>query len=73
MVNTKNDGRKIPREALEYLRKLSIKLWRKGKEVKEIAEDFEVSLTAVYNWINIYKKEGMKGLKRSFSGCIRRS
>ena len=32
------------------------------KKVKDIAHDFGVGLTAVYNWINIYEMKGINGL-----------
>lgn len=64
MINNKKDGRSIKRETLEHLRKQAIKLWREDKKVKDIAHDFGVGLTAVYGWINIYKRNGLNGLNR---------
>ena len=60
----KRDGRKISRDALEHLRKHAIRLWKKDKEVKEIANNFDVSEAAVYKWIVCYKKKGFSGLKQ---------
>lgn len=60
----KEDGRKIPREAMEYMRIQSIKLWKEKKEIKDIAEFFGVTLDAVYKWIRKYKAKGLKALKR---------
>jgi transposase len=59
----KEDGRKIPRQALEYMRLQSIKLYKQGKEIKEISEFFGITLDAVYKWIRKYKIEGKKGLR----------
>lgn len=60
----KGDGRKIQRGTLEYLRKRAILLLKEGKKIKDIADEFGLSLTAVYNWKNTYQKEGMSGLKQ---------
>lgn len=62
MIKNKKDGRNIKRETLEHLRKQAIKLWKEDKKVKDIAHDFGVGLTAVYNWINTYQKKGLSGL-----------
>src|SRR3989338_6803652 len=63
MKNKKRDGRQIPRDVLEHLRMRAVELKQKGKKVKNIAEDFGVTLKAVYNWINLHKKKGLVGLK----------
>ena len=60
----KKDGRSITRETLEYLRNQSIKLWKKGKSIEDISEFCGVHFTVVYKWIRVYKKNGLKGLKR---------
>lgn len=60
----KSDGRKIQRGTLEYLRKRAILLLKGGKKIKDIADEFGFSLTAVYNWKNTYQKKGMSGLKQ---------
>lgn len=62
MAKKRKDGRSIKRETLEHLRKQAIKLWKEDKKVKDIAHDFGVGLTAVYNWINTYKRKGLYGL-----------
>ena len=59
----KSDGRKIPRDALEHLRFQAIKLWKKGKDIKEISEFFGVTLDAVYKWIKKYKQKGKESLR----------
>jgi len=64
VINNKKDGRSIKRDTLEHLRKQAIKLWKEDKKVKDIAHDFGVGLTAVYNWINTYKKKGLNGLNQ---------
>lgn len=60
----RSDGRSISRETLEYLRKQSIKLWKKKKSIDDIAGFCGVHFTAVYKWIRIYKQKGEGGLKR---------
>lgn len=59
----KGDGRKIPRQALEYMRLQSINLYKQGKEIKEISEFFGVTIDAVYKWIKKYKQRGKDSLK----------
>ena len=60
----KKDGRSIHRDTLEYLRLRSIKLWKTGKDMRDIASDFGVSLSAVYSWIHKYKANGLHSLKK---------
>lgn len=60
----KKDGRSISRETLQYLRKQAIKLWKKGKNILDIADFCGVHYTVVYKWIRIYKQKGFNGLKR---------
>lgn len=64
MAKNKKDGRSIKRETLEHLRKQAIKLWKEDKKAKDIAHNFGVGLTAVYNWINTYQKKGLSGLNK---------
>lgn len=59
------DGRQISRDVLEYLRMRAVALWKKGKKRQDIAEDFGVGKSAVYNWIAEYKERGLKALKRT--------
>lgn len=63
----KEDGRKIPRDAMEHFRFQAIKLWKKKKKVKEIAEFFGVTIDAVYKWIRKYKQKGLNGLKKKMA------
>lgn len=63
-MNNEKDGRSIKRDALEHLRKRAVKLWKENKKVKDIAHDFGVGLTAVYNWIDVYKRRGFTGLNQ---------
>ena len=66
----KSDGRSISRETLEYLRKQSVALWKKGKSIEDISEFCGVHFTAVYKWIRIYKQKGFDGLnKRKAKGA----
>lgn len=61
------DGRKIPRDTLEYLRKQAIRLWKKKKHVSVIADFCGVTVDAVYKWIRKYKTSGQKSLKRKYA------
>jgi len=60
----KIDGRSISRETLEYLRKQSIRLWKKNRDIEDIADFCGVHFTVVYKWVRIYRQKGFKGLKR---------
>jgi len=60
----KRDGRNISRGTLEYLRNQSIRLWKKNKDIEDIADFCGVHYTSVYKWIRIYKQKGFNGLKR---------
>jgi transposase len=62
-MKSHKDGRSISRDALEHLRMRGIALWKKGKKVSDIADDFGVTKSAVYGWIKTYKKKGNAGLK----------
>lgn len=59
----KEDGRKIPRQALEYIRLQSVTLYKQGKEIREISEFFGVTIDAVYKWIKKYKQKGKNSLR----------
>lgn len=60
----KRDGRSISRETLEYLRKQSIRLWKRDKSVDDISDFCGVHFTVVYKWVRLYKQKGLGGLKR---------
>jgi len=59
----KRDGRKIPRDAMEYMRMQSVRLFKEGKTADEIAEFFGVTIDAVYKWKRKHKEKGITGLK----------
>ena len=59
----KRDGRAIPRDAMEYMRMQSVRLFKEGKRADEIAEFFGVTVDAVYKWKRKHKETGIKGLK----------
>jgi len=63
-MKNKKDGRSINRDVLEHLRMRAIQLWHKDKKVKDIAADFGVTLSAVYEWVKDYKKGGFVALKK---------
>ena len=56
------DARKLPASAQEEKRKLAIKLWKKDKLIKDIAEIVEVTPKAVGGWIKRYQAGGMSAL-----------
>lgn len=59
----KEDARKLPPSAQEEKRKLAIKLWKKGHQIKDAAETVGVSSQAVSGWVKRYKAEGASALK----------
>lgn len=62
------DARKLPGSAQEEKRKLAIKLWKKNKLLKDIAEIVEVTPKAVGGWIKRYQSEGMSSLRSQKRG-----
>lgn len=60
----KRDGRNIPRDAMEYMRMQSVRLFKEGKRAEEIAEFFGVTVDAVYKWKRKHKEKGIEGLKK---------
>lgn len=59
----KRDGRNIPRDAMEYMRMQSIRLFKEGKRADEIADFFGVTIDAVYKWKRKHKEKGVEGLR----------
>lgn len=60
----KGDGRNIPRDAMEYMRIQSVRLFKEGKRADEIADFFGVTVDAVYKWKRKHKEGGVELLKR---------
>lgn len=60
----KEDGRSIPREALESYRFRTIQLHKEGKQINEIAYFFGVHRGSVSRWITLFKRNGKHVLKR---------
>lgn len=56
-------SRKRDRQALEQRRFKAIKLHKKGFSQYQIAKQLGVSFEAVSNWVELYKQQGLKGLK----------
>ena len=57
------DARKLPPAAQEEKRKLAIRLWKRGVQIKQVAETVGVSAQAVSGWIKRYKAGGFSALK----------
>lgn len=56
-------SRKRDRQALERRRFKAMQLHKKGFSQYRIAKNLGVSFEAVSNWVEIYQKQGLKGLK----------
>ena len=56
-------SRKRDRQALEQRRFKAIKLHNKGFSQYRVAKQLGVSFEAVSNWVEIYRKHGINGLK----------
>ena len=62
------DARKLPPAAQEEKRKLAIRLWKRGVQIKQVAETVGVSAQAVSGWIKRYKAGGFSALKSKRRG-----
>jgi transposase-like protein len=54
---------KRDRKLLEQRRLQVVRLYRKGQTQYQIAKQLGVSFEAVSNWVELYKKRGLNGLK----------
>ncbi len=59
----KEDARKLTKQSQEQLRKQAIRLRKKGKTFKEIAEIVGVNDNTVWKWWKKYQAEGANALK----------
>ena len=64
----KIDARKLSSEVQEEKRKQAIRLHKKGKPYKEIAELVEVHFETIGKWVRAYRAEGMKALSSQVRG-----
>ena len=62
------DARKLSSEVQEEKRKQAIRLHKKGKPYKEIAELVEVHFETIGKWVRAYRAEGMKALSSQVRG-----
>ena len=62
------DARKLSPPAQEEKRKLAIKLWERGKLIKDVAEIVGVSFQSVSGWVNRYQREGLSSIKSKKRG-----
>ncbi len=53
------DARKLPSSAQEEKRKLTIRLWKRGNLIKDVAETVGVIPLAASGWIKKYKVGGL--------------
>jgi transposase len=59
-----NDGRKIPDEVMDYVRKMAVRAVREMKESPElIAKLFGFSPSCLYDWLNCYDEGGYSALE----------
>lgn len=57
------DARKIPDEAMSYLRKIAIRaIEEKGYSPEAIAKVFDIDRTAIYRWLRRYREGGYSAL-----------
>lgn len=63
MKHVSSSSRKRDRQFLEKRRIKAINLYQKGRSQYWIAKHLKVSFEAVSNWVALYKKHGVKGLK----------
>lgn len=57
-----NDARRLDRETQEYIRKRAVALSLQGEPVAQIARNFDVNRTTIYEWINLYREGGWDAL-----------
>jgi transposase-like protein len=54
-----NDGRKIPDDVMDYVRKMAVRAVREMKESPELtAKLFGFSPSCLYEWLNCYDEGG---------------
>lgn len=63
MVNSKKDGRSIPRETMEQYRLWAWELRKKKWKINEIAESFGLNRGSVSRWFTKVKQDGKSVLK----------
>jgi transposase len=59
----KRDPRKLKAEALEELRRQAIRLWKAGKNYRQIGELLEIHYNTISLWIRRYESEGIKSIR----------
>ena len=64
----KIDTRKLSSEVQEEKRKQAIRLHKKGKRYKEIADLVEVHFETIGKWVRAYRAAGMKALSSDVRG-----
>ena len=46
-----------------YYRITTVLLIEQGEDIKALSKSIQVTEKTIYNWVNIFKKEGLSGLK----------
>jgi transposase len=59
----KRDTRKLPPEAIQELRHRAVQMKLDGLTHLEVSRNLQVSITAVQNWVNLYRDGGWENLK----------
>lgn len=60
------DGRKIPDEVMNYIRKMAVySVKEKGQSPEIVAEIFNFNRYCIYKWLKIYEEKGYEGLNTS--------
>ena len=59
----KRDTRKLPPEAIQELRHRAVQMKLDGLTHLEVSRNLQVSITAIQNWMNLYREGGWENLR----------
>ena len=59
----KIDGRTLPHEALETIRRLAVKRIRNGEKPREVVDSFGFCRTTIYRWLKAVEEQGEEALQ----------
>lgn len=57
------DGRSLPHETLEHIRRLAVERVRKGEKPSEVIASFGFSRTAIYKWLQVARRCDSRALR----------